>query len=122
MTDIIKPLTIAEAEAVIKDRAATYVDEHGADHTLPEFIGWADGLRNDVGLPLDDDYLADVLFGMEQLSAVENGTHGSLRPDPSGIDDNTDQLRSWETELLARSIRYTLHDAVTKTPITGKAA
>ena len=111
MSKTTSTLTDAEAEAVIRDRAGSYVDEHGADHTLPEFEPWAEVLSKDVGTELDRGHLADVLFGMEKLQELDNGTHAVLRVSRDGTTDNSAQLRDWETSLLRLAVHRSLHPA-----------
>lgn len=111
MTDDSSQVSKVEADLIVRDRAAAYVEEFGSDHTLDGFPFWAERLGNDVGAKLDPDFLADVLFHMEAVASVENGTHGSLTIYRNGTLDNSEALLDWENGLLTKTINFLLTDA-----------
>lgn len=109
MTDDTRVITKVEADLIIRDRAAEYVDEYGADPTLEHFALWRRGLMRDVGRPLDHEYLADVIYAMGRLVELEQGIHPGLVASRDGIDDNTDVVRSYEKHQLDKDINYLLN-------------
>ncbi|QAY16154.1 hypothetical protein SEA_SONALI_42 [Arthrobacter phage Sonali] len=111
MTDISSPVSKVEADLIIRDRAAEYVDEHGADATIDGYPFWAARLSQDVGAKLDDDFLYDVLFHMDQVTAAENGTHTLQVHSRNGTLDNTPELLAYEQGLLTDTINHLLTDA-----------
>ncbi len=123
MSDNTSRLTKHEAELLIRDRAATYVDEHGADHTLDGFPLWLERLSRDVGAPMDPDWTADVLFAMENVAAAENGTHPSIRRNAAQTVDDTAVILDYENGILSRLLNYLLTAAgFTGSASTRKAA
>lgn len=116
-------LTEREAELLIRDRAADYVDEHGADHTLPGFPFWLERLSRDAGAQLDPEWTADVLFHMEAVTAAENGTHPGIVRNGSGTIDNSEAVLDYEEDLLTKSLTTLLQTAgLTGSLTAGKAA
>jgi hypothetical protein len=111
MHDTTSRLTKREAELLIRDRAASYVDEHGADHTLPGFPFWLERLSQDAGAPLDPDWAADVLFYMEAVTAAENGTHPAIRRNAAQTIDTTQAVLDYESDLLTKSLEFLLSSA-----------
>lgn len=122
MNDDTSRLTKSEAALVIRDRAATYVDEHGADHTLPEFPRWVSQLRAETGAQLDYEWLADVLLYMEAVTAAENGTHPGIRRNAAQTVDTTQDVLDYENDLLTKTIDHVLTLAGYPGALTGKQA
>ncbi|QGJ93490.1 hypothetical protein SEA_MUFASA8_41 [Arthrobacter phage Mufasa8] len=101
-------LTAAEAEAVIRDRAATYVEEHGSDHTIDEFEEFRVKLSADVDMDLDADYLADVIFHIEEAAKVDNNNHPNIKLTRDGTIDNRDFMFEYENSLVSKVIGFLL--------------
>lgn len=104
-------LSKAQAALLIRDRAADYVDEHGADHTLDGFPFWLERLSADVGAPLHSLWTADVLFYMEAVTAAENGTHPSIKRNAAQTVDTTQAVIDYETDFLTKTLDKLLTDA-----------
>lgn len=108
MKNLISTLTKDEAALVIRDRAASYVEEYGSDHTHEAFTPWAEELGESIGAELDEGHLADVVFAMETVESVEKGTHPAIRLNRAGTVDNRDSVFAYEDGLLARYIDQAL--------------
>jgi hypothetical protein len=115
-------LTKREAELLIRDRVADYVDEHGADHTLDGFPFWVERLSADVGAPLDPSWTADVLFYMEAVTAAENGTHPAIRRNAAQTVDDTQSVLDYEADLLSKSLEKLLTAAGFPGSLTSRKA
>jgi hypothetical protein len=122
MNDTTSRLTKREAELLVRDRAAAYVDEHGADHTLPGFPFWLERLSKDAGAPLDPGWAADVLFYMEAVTAAESGTHPAIRRNAAQTVDTTWAVLDYESECLASSLDKLLTAAGFPGSLTARKA
>jgi hypothetical protein len=122
MHEITSRLTKREAELLVRDRAATYVDDHGADHTLPGFPFWVERLSADVGAPLDPSWTADVLFYMEAVTAAENGTHPAITRNAAQTVDTTQGVLDYEAGFLAKSLDKLLISAGFTGSLTARKA
>ncbi len=122
MSETTSRLTKHEAELLIRDRVADYVDEHGADHTLPGFPFWVERLSADVGAALDPGWTADVLFYMEAVTAAENGTHPAIQRNAAQTIDTTASVLDYETEYLTRSLDRLLTAAGFPGSLTARKA
>lgn len=108
MTDDTRTLTKVEADLVVRDRAAAYVEQHGPDYTLDEFPFWAARLSNDVGAELDRRTLIDVVISMDDTRQAEDGTHPDIEVNRSGTIDNRQGLIDYESGILTKIINHLL--------------
>jgi len=108
MTDIISTVTKVEADLIVRDRAAAYVEAHGPDYTLDGFPFWVTRLSNDVGAELDRRTLIDVVISMDDTAQVENGTHPLIQLNAAGTVDNRAALLDYEGGILTKMINHLL--------------
>ncbi len=94
--------TKEQAAKVARDLIVTHHEGHGPDDQDDERL--AVRIAHMIGIMPNLAAVENALQSLDELSAVERGTHNMLEPDPHGIDDNTAEVIAYFEAQLTEAI------------------